>query len=217
MKKPLPALDEVLDIDLGSVAPPDRTGPRGGDLNRHMNPQYRDAEFQPKDGGLGLHRQEYRPHAIPGLKNEQPWHRMAAYMLLAGRSNVEISKAADVTPAQVTFLRAQRWFQELIATLANDTGQDILGVVRGEALASVQTLVEIRNDDNAPSSVRRAAAKDLLEFAVGKAVQRTINENHNRSYDDPAVEHASLLAELQSLEQRRVAQTLPLPPCDNQP
>ena len=58
------------------------TGPKGGDLNKPQDhPEWRNQDFAPietLDGSLGLHRHKsVQEKAIPGQKNEQPWHRMA--------------------------------------------------------------------------------------------------------------------------------------------
>lgn len=130
-------------------------------------------------GFPALHRQEgFVPTKAVGLKNEQPWHRMAAYMLNAGRSNQEIAKAAGVTPTMVSVLRSQRWFQELCAYIANTEGGEILGLLRSEAAASIETVVQLR--DTAESErVRLAAATYIVDQAHGKAVQKVLSIHGN--------------------------------------
>lgn len=176
-----------------------KVGPRGGDLeNPALHPQWRRAEF---DGDTSkLHRFE-KDHdsTANGWKNEQPWHRMAAYMLNAGRTNSEIAMAAGVEPNTVSLLRAQRWFQQLCATIANEEGGEILGLVRSEAAASVEKLVTLR--DTAESErVQLAAATTLLEQAHGKPVQKNLNFTSRRPSLSPQEEYEQLQAELKALQ-----------------
>ena len=128
-------------------------GPYGGDLTAPVRmPERRNARFNggvDVNGAPGLHRFEKATDVVKmGLKNEQPWHRMAAYMLLAGRTNSEIAMAANVHSPEVSTLRAQRWFQDLMATLANEAGADIAGLLSSEAQNSLNMMVDIRDDPN---------------------------------------------------------------------
>lgn len=179
-------------------------GPRGGNLEGGQNPHARRAELEAtknEHGVLSLHRFERHDAAYNGIKNEQPWHRMAAYMLLAGRTNSEIAAAAERTAVQVCVLRGQRWFQQLLATLANETGDDIIGVLAGEALASVETIVSLRDDAELPARVRLSAAQTLLEQAHGKPVQKILSHTQHSSAD-PTQEMQDILSELQALKNK---------------
>lgn len=188
-----------------------RLGPRGGDLSNEKNvPQHRQAGLNAEalEGGPGLH--HFVDTASMGLKNEQPWHRMAAYMLLAGRTNSEIAMAAGVIPQTVCILRAQRWFQELLATLANERGSDILGLLDSEAAASIATLVEIRDDPEAGARARLSAATTLLEQAHGKPIQKIISHStrSNASPQDEMAEVERELANLQAIRKQREASNI---------
>lgn len=193
-------------------------GPRGGDLT---NPdlagkrEWQKAELNTEilpNGTVGMHRfdREYHETATPGLKNEQTWHTMAAYMLLAGRTNSEIAAAARVHPTHVSYLRGQKWFQQKLAVLANNDGEELLGIVKGEALASVETLVSLRDNSNVTDAVRRSAAKDLIEFAHGKAVQRTIAISATTHFDSPQDEMEQIQEELATLRRRSSAESKPV-------
>lgn len=180
---------------------PVAVGPRGGALDQY-NPHWRTQEFQPtitSNGEKGLHR-FVKDHdtATQGFKNEQPWHRMAAYMLNAGRTNSEIAMAADVSVIQVSQLRSQRWFQELCATIANENGEEILGAIKSHVLDAVQTVAEIMNDTDAPASVRHNAAKTLIEQGAGKPIQRIIS-SVSHSSTDPKSEYDEIMKELEAL------------------
>ncbi len=151
------------------------------------------------NGTLPLHQgKQYHNTANNGRANEQPWHRMAAFMLLNGRTNSEIALAADVAVNSVSVLRAQRWFQELLATLENEAGQAYTALVQSEAVASLQKVVEIRDSENVNARTQLAAAQWIAEQANGKAVQK-IESRVQHSHASPADELANIQAELQNL------------------
>lgn len=173
-------------------------GPNGGDLDR-LNPEWRKASLSvtTTEAGPTLHR--FHDTATIGRKDEQPWHRMAAFMLLAGRTNSEIALAAGVVPATVSQLRAQKWFQELLAVLANEAGADVMGLLQGEAVASLEKMVKTR-DFAESERLQYQAAKDLVELAHGKAVQRVISDTTHRMAKTPQQEMDDLMQDLKALE-----------------
>lgn len=186
-------------------------GPRGGNLkNPLFNPAHRNAPLNSKiDAATGmpaLHK--FRDTTVMGLKDEQGWERMAAFMLLAKRTNSEIAAAAGVHPQMVTVLRQQRWFQELLTTLANEQGEDLLGLIHSEAVASIQKIVDIRDgSENEKTSL--AAAVWLAEQSTGKAVQKIITASTSRSYASVEDEERALLEELEALRSARQSKPTP--------
>lgn len=180
-------------------------GPLGGNLDDpHQSPEARRAPLNalvdPFTGFPQLHRKDgFEDTARPGRKNEQAWHRMAAFMLLAGRTNSEIAAAAGVVPETVSSLRANRWFQELLATLANVDGEEVVGVIRAEALASVEKLVSLRDDPEVTARVQLAAATTLLEHAAGKPTQRVLSVSASTTFGSESDELAAIRSELQAL------------------
>lgn len=184
--------------------PEQKVGPRGGNLeNTSGSVEARrtshNMEPEAQTGLPKLHR--FEDTATAGLKNEQPWHRMAAFMLLAGRTNSEIGMAAGVTAQQVSFVRAQRWFQELMATLANVSGDEILGLLKAEAAASLEKLVVLR--DNAESErIQLSAAQTLLEHAVGKPTQKIVSHTSHSVHATPEDEMRSIEEDLRVLRDR---------------
>jgi len=189
-------------------------GERGGDRERpELKPERRRSPFQGEllpDGTLGLHRfEQTRDSATIGLKNEQPWHRMAAALLVAGKTNIEVAKLAGVTPQAICTLKTQLWFQQLLAQLANDTGDAVLSRITSEAVASVEKLVLLR--DTAESErVQLAAATTLLEQAHGKAVQKVLTITSKTSFASPKDEAEAIKQELAAL--RAARSSTPTPP-----
>ena len=177
----------------------EKTGARGCDLLRAgSHPLWRRTDFRPENGE-GLHRFERTEAATGGRKNEQPWHRMVAYMLLSGNSVKEIAIAADVTPSTISQLRANRWFQQLLTKLSRSEGDQVLGLIKSEAVASVEKLVSLR--DRADSDrVQLSAAQTLLEQAVGRPVQKNVVAKSDRTGLTPQEEYEILMQELEALK-----------------
>lgn len=179
-------------------------GPKGGNLNNpNQQPDARRTAFNAThddQGRLLLHRKEdFVDTAVAGTQNEQPWHRMAAFMLLAGRTNSEIAMAAGVVPSTVSHLRAQRWFQELLATLSNEHGADLTGLLQSEAQDSLNVLIEMRDDTTLPARLRYQAAKDLFELAHGKATQKIVSSVSHTTHASPSEEMESIQQQLAAL------------------
>jgi hypothetical protein len=197
------SLDEALKaLQENTTKPANSVGPQGGNLsNPAQHPEWRKSEFK---GSVqsGLHRfVDENDVANAGLKNEQVWHRMAAFMLIAGRTNSEIAMAAGVQPGEVAILKQQRWFQELCATIANEEGEEILGVLKSEAVESIQKLVTLR-DFAESESIQFSAARTLIEQACGKPVQKVISDVTSRRASSPQEEMEQLKNELAALRNR---------------
>ena len=189
---------------------PVKLGPNGGNLERPINSHYRREPLnavRKEDGTIGLHSsstKEWKDTSVNGLQKEHPWHRMAGFMLLQGRTNSEIALAAGVTAQAVSNLRAQRWFQELLAVLANEQGQDIQGLMASEAAASVELLVGIRDDSDQPARVRADVAKFLIEQTVGKPTQKIVTARTSSTASaDLHAEMEALQNEIRALEAQK--------------
>jgi hypothetical protein len=183
------------------------TGPRGGNLdNPRQQPEARRAPLntKPVEGQPGLH--TFRDTAQKGVLDEKPWHRMAAYMLLSGRTNSEIALAAGVEASWVSNLRAQRWFQELLAVIANDNGQAMKGLVDSEAQAAFNRIVEIAQDEEVGARVRLAANQLIVEHSMGKPTQKIISHSTHSVSRTPADEMAEIQQELDALRRRNDTQ-----------
>lgn len=200
-------LTKALQDALGTAQPthPDSVprGPRGGDLlNPHRAPQYRNSPFTPSDGHLGLHRSPlFKDTAIHGIAEEVPWHRMAAMMLTNGATNLEVAQAAGVKKEAVAHIRGNRWFQELMATLETEKGQAYSALLQGEAVASLEKVIELRDTAENPKLVLQAATW-LAEQAHGKAIQR-VEVKTQKIHASPQDELQSINEELENLRRVR--------------
>ena len=124
-----------------------------------------------QNGSGRFHGTKPAEHYLP---EEKPWHRAAALMFAAGAVTIkEVAEAFDVTPPTVRNLLRTPWFQERVSDLmAEHGGRDIMTLFKAETYNSLVTLVELRDNTKVPAAVRRATAVDILDRALGKAVQR---------------------------------------------
>lgn len=186
-------------------------GPNGGNLNAPRLAPHNRSPLNAKqtiDDTLALHRKEhpYTPVARMALKDEQVWHRMAAYMLLAGRTNAEIALAAQVEPGTVSLLRSQQWFQELLAVLANRDGEEITGAFKSHALAAIERVAHLAEyAEN--ERTKLAANVVIIEQAAGKPVQKNYNINAATNFSNEKEEYEAIQQELAALRARESGRT----------
>lgn len=183
-------------------------GPRGGDLNGSASPDFRRQAFSPmplSNGEEGLH--VFEDHAIVGIKNEKPWHAMAAMLLVEGKSNQDVAQLAGVSEVYISILKQQRWFQERMASLTNR----VLGprISRfSAALTEAEDKIVSLIDDPSPR-IALAAATYISDQIHGKAVQKTISVSATATFASPNEEWAALQKDLEAL---RKAQKQPSEP-----
>lgn len=133
-----------------------------------------------------------------GVKHEKPEHRVMIFLKAHGFSNLEIAEKTGYSPVMVSQILRQPWARERLITEISKSGRDVLSeLIKGTGVDSVMTLVELRDDKNAPAAVRKACASDLIDRILGKPTQ------HIES--DATVRHVSteigeVDRELQSLE-----------------
>lgn len=137
------------------------------------------------------------------IVEEKPWHFAAALMFARGEVTArEVAKAFDVSAPTVSNLLRQEWFQARVTQLMQEHGaRDIMQFFRAEAFSSLVTLVELRDNDKVSAAVRSSNAKDILDRALGKPVQR-IETSGSVHSDDPVAEAKRLEEEN---ERRRIS------------
>ena len=133
----------------------------------------------------------WMPHNIgrPGgqmarLKKVRPRHRMIVQMHLAGWKDTEIAKELGYTPTRVAMIlksdnpELKRVREETGELVARHMG-DLVLRFRAESAKSLDTLVEIRDKVDAPSSERRLSALAILDRAGYAPVRKQINLDTN--------------------------------------
>ena len=118
------------------------------------------------------------------LKHEQPWHRMAAFAFGLGASAKDVARRLGKSEPAVQNLLRQPWFQNKVTAIMAEYGaKDIAIMFKAEQFNSLMTLVEIRDDEKAPKASRVVCARDILDRALGKPIQRVENLNSAESAD----------------------------------
>jgi AcrR family transcriptional regulator len=127
---------------------------------------------------------------------EKTWHKAAAVLFAKGATTInEVAETVGVNRATVRNLLKQPWFQKRVTDLMLEYGaKDIMALFKAESMNSLITLVELRDNEKAPSAVRRASAVDILDRALGKPLQRTETSEAPKS-SDPVAEVARLEAQ----------------------
>lgn len=110
------------------------------------------------------------------ITHEKPEHRIILLLKLRGLSNTEIAKNMGMTGPWVSQVTRQPWFQARLTELLHEAGQEIIEErIKVEANKSFDTLVELRDNPNAPAAVRANVAMNIIDRHLGKPTQRTEN------------------------------------------
>lgn len=113
-----------------------------------------------------------------GIVHEKPEHRVIVYMKAQGLSNTEVAERTGYGIAWVGQICRQPWFRLQLVNELREAGVDqIHSVLKASALDSVWTLIDIRDDKEAPKAVRKACSDSLLDRYLGKATQRIESDN----------------------------------------
>lgn len=107
-----------------------------------------------------------------GIIHEKPEHRVVIFMKARGHSHKEIAEATGYTKEWVGQILRQPWAQDALVREINDAGRDELStIIEGAAKDSLFSLIELRDDENAPASVRANTAQYLVDRFLGKPKQ----------------------------------------------
>lgn len=124
---------------------------------------------------------QFEGHSEPNyqLAKEQPWHRYALHLMARAKmSATEVAKIVGCSPATVRNLTKQSWFREkydqLVSNRADSLYQQLL---EGEDVHSLLTMIELRDNPEAPAAVRAKCAFDIIDRMHGKAVQTVHSTN----------------------------------------
>jgi hypothetical protein len=118
------------------------------------------------------------------LEHEQPWHRFAAFAFALGATAKDVARRLSKSEPAVQNLLRQPWFQKKVTEIMAEYGaKDIAQMFKAEQFNSLMTLVEIRDDPKSPKASRVVCARDILDRALGKPIQRVENLNSPESAD----------------------------------
>ena len=123
-----------------------------------QSPEPNGADSNGADGGVQWTIENSKP---------KPWQLSAIVMAANGASQVAIARAHGVEARTVSNLFRQRWFAERVEEIMNENHRSIAELFKAERIASLATLVELR--DNAMSeAVRASCALAIIERTMGK-------------------------------------------------
>lgn len=119
-----------------------------------------------------LGRRAVKPEKCEERALEQPHHRLIVNMRANGLKPKQIAEFMDMTDQAVRGILKQPWAKAQLIKLLGDQGKDlVMEMVSDEALDCIHTLVEIRENKDAPASARISACQELLNRKYGKPTQ----------------------------------------------
>lgn len=134
------------------------------------------------------------------IKGEKPEHRLLVFLRASGKTRRECAELLNWSYNWVCQVERQPWFRQKFIEVVEEQGKDVVqSFLQGEVLTSIETLVEIRDDESQKGQTRVSAANSILDRALGKPTQHVETENRNISVSQ---EDAALQREIQSLEER---------------
>lgn len=148
-----------------------------------------------------LHKDRIPSH---GITSEKPEHRLMLFMKVQGMSNREIATKLGFSTVHVSQVTRQPWFRlRLVDELKRAGRESLVELFKTEGENSFQTLVEIRDNTEAPAAVRKSAADSILDRILGKPVQKIEERRQNVSTPDTVAELDREIAALEA-EARRL-------------
>lgn len=117
------------------------------------------------------------------ILTEKPEHRLVIFLKARGHNNTEIAQASGFTLPWVGQILRQPWARARLAEEINNAGRDELAtIIEGAAKDSMFTLVELRDDENSPASVKANVSQYLVDRFLGKpkqSIEQKIGEVSN--------------------------------------
>lgn len=133
------------------------------------------------------------------ILDENSKHRGIVYLKAQGLSNKEVALKTGYTQAWVSQITRQPWFRLRLVQELREAGIDqIQQLLKSNALDSIFTLVDLRDDPQAPKSVRKSAADSLLDRYLGKPTQKFENEKTSSPSSEELHKLEQQIAEIDS-------------------
>lgn len=116
------------------------------------------------------------------ILREKPVHRMMIWLHAAGATAKEIAAQLDCTPQTVSQILRQPWAQKKLTEFLREMGQDkVRHFLTAQVSPSLDVLQEIRDTATARHSDRLAAAREILDRALGKPTVHVESSNTNKN------------------------------------
>lgn len=153
------------------------------DADRH------EAEFAQAEADGALLHNSARPQVI--IEKERPEHRFLVFLYSQGMStkdiflqlggqwnsekNLPISGTGQYSYQHLHTIRRQAWFQRKLIAYMEECGKDVIRAkLEAELMPSIEKVIEIRDDAEAPKNIQLQAANSLIDRFLGKPVQQVI-------------------------------------------
>jgi hypothetical protein len=198
---------------------PRKRGPGSADPNRtkadnEYQPDLHEAEFEEAEAAGGLLHNSSRPPVI--LQRERPEHRFLVFLYAQGMStkdiyiqlggewdpvnNAPISGSGQYSYQHLHTIRRQAWFQTQLIKYMEECGKDVIRAkFEAELMPSIDKVIQIRDDKNAPQNLQLRAAESLIDRFLGKPVQQ-VQALPSASVDRYEKEASDLVRETESIE-----------------
>jgi transposase len=110
-----------------------------------------------------------------GLIREKPEHRAIIFYKAQGLSNREIAEKTGYTTVAISNTLRQPWARErlLEEIRKRAEGDPSSAILAGERLNNLFHFIEVRDNPEATIAERSAAARELLDRDLGKAIQKS--------------------------------------------
>ncbi|MCH7759848.1 hypothetical protein IIA15_00380 [candidate division TA06 bacterium] len=113
----------------------------------------------------------------PEQLNER--HNLMAYMVAIGQKPSDIASILKISPNRISIIKGSPLFKALVRKkqeeISDSMQGNLLDKISGEALPSVEKIVEIRDYGDDPKD-QLSAAKELLAYSVSKKHEVSIDE-----------------------------------------
>lgn len=130
---------------------------------------------------------------------EQPWHKTACVLYIAGRTYGEIAELLDLEQAIIGMAIRTPWCQEYIARILEEQSREPLELLKNAQIGVIQGMIDMFNDTKVSPTVRMGIGKDILDRTLGKPLQRVETSNAAPKSEDPVAEAERLEQESKRL------------------
>lgn len=196
-----------------------KRGPGSADPNRvkgpnEYQPDLHEADFEvAEQNGRLLHGATRPPYVI---QQERPEHRFLVFLYAQGLSTKDIfvqlggewdsslnlpkSGTGQYSYQHLHTIRRQAWFQTKLVQYMEECGKDLIRAkFESELMPSIEKVIEIRDDEDAPKQLQLRAAESLIDRFLGKPIQQ-VQALPAASVDRYEKEAAELVRETEAIE-----------------
>jgi len=203
-----------------------KRGPGSADPNRvkqsqEFNPERDEHAFTEAEENGNLLHNASRPQVV--IQKERPEHRFLVFLYAQGMSTKDIyiqlggewdskrNLPISGTSAQYSYqhlhnIRRQAWFQTKLIEYMEECGKDVIRAkFEAELMPSIEKVISIRDDADAPKQLQLRAAESLIDRFLGKPIQQVQSvpvasvSKYEKEAADLARETEAIEAELKNL------------------